>query len=79
MNRGNHQGLPLRDERGQPSRIAPTLIKESMITDMNQLQTIIEQAFENRAELSPNTVSYEIKEAVAETLDLLDKGTLRCC
>jgi len=48
-----------------------------MITDMDKLQTVIEQAFEKRAELSPNNVSHEIKDAVTETLDLLDKGTLR--
>ncbi len=44
---------------------------------MNNLQGIIESAFDNRAELSPSNVSNEIKEAVAETLNLLDTGTLR--
>jgi len=42
-----------------------------------ELQNIIEQAFENRAELNPQNVSIEIKSAVTETLDLLDQGTLR--
>ncbi len=44
---------------------------------MDKLQTVIEQAFENRAELSPHNVSHEINDAVTETLDLLDQGTLR--
>lgn len=48
-----------------------------MTTDMDKLQTVIEQAFEKRAELSPHNVSHEINDAVTETLDLLDKGTLR--
>jgi 2,3,4,5-tetrahydropyridine-2-carboxylate N-succinyltransferase len=42
-----------------------------------ELQNIIEQAFENRAELNPQDVSFEIKAAVSETLDLLDQGRLR--
>ncbi len=44
---------------------------------MSELQTIIEQAFEQRNELSPRYVSREIKEAVDESLDLLDSGALR--
>jgi len=44
---------------------------------MNHLQNIIETAFENRANLSPHNVSHEIKDAVTETLDLLDQGRLR--
>ncbi len=44
---------------------------------MDKLQNIIESAFDNRAELSPTNVSNEIKEAVNETLNLLDKGILR--
>jgi 2,3,4,5-tetrahydropyridine-2,6-dicarboxylate N-succinyltransferase len=42
-----------------------------------ELQKIIEQAFENRADLNPQNVSFEIKSAVIETLDLLDQGRLR--
>lgn len=41
------------------------------------LQSIIEDAFENRAQLTPKTVSPEIKTAVLETIDLLDRGELR--
>lgn len=44
---------------------------------MAKLQNIIEQAFENRAELNPHNVSHEIKDAMTETLGLLDQGSLR--
>jgi 2,3,4,5-tetrahydropyridine-2-carboxylate N-succinyltransferase len=44
---------------------------------MNNLQTIIEQAFENRTQLNPQNVSHDIKNAVMQTLDLLDQGALR--
>ena len=41
------------------------------------LQNIIETAFENRADISPASVSAEVKQAVEETLRLLDLGELR--
>ncbi|AOE50384.1 2,3,4,5-tetrahydropyridine-2,6-dicarboxylate N-succinyltransferase [Kangiella sediminilitoris] len=41
------------------------------------LQQTIEQAFENRESLSPASASAEIKAAVTEALDLLDKGKAR--
>ncbi|HID98680.1 MAG TPA: 2,3,4,5-tetrahydropyridine-2,6-dicarboxylate N-succinyltransferase [Thiotrichaceae bacterium] len=44
---------------------------------MNKLQSIIEQAYDNRAELNPHNVGHDIKDAVTQTLDLLDQGTLR--
>jgi len=44
---------------------------------MNPLQTIIEQAWEKRSELSPGTAPARIGEAVDETLDKLDTGKLR--
>jgi 2,3,4,5-tetrahydropyridine-2-carboxylate N-succinyltransferase len=44
---------------------------------MNELQTIIEQAWERRAELSPGSVPPSIGEAVDEALKQLDAGTLR--
>ena len=44
---------------------------------MSNLETIINQAFENRAEISPSSVSVEVREAGAESLRLLDKGELR--
>ena len=42
-----------------------------------QLQQIIETAFEQRAEITPSNVSAEVKHAVTEVLNLLDSGTLR--
>jgi 2,3,4,5-tetrahydropyridine-2,6-dicarboxylate N-succinyltransferase len=44
---------------------------------MESLQKIIETAFENRAELNPNSASPEIKEAVNEVLHLLNSGQQR--
>ncbi|MBN3859898.1 2,3,4,5-tetrahydropyridine-2,6-dicarboxylate N-succinyltransferase [Neisseriaceae bacterium PsAf] len=41
------------------------------------LQNIIEQAFENRAEISSTRVAPEVKEAVIEVIEQLDKGELR--
>ena len=35
---------------------------------MTTLQSIIEDAFENRSEITPSTVSSEIKNAVNETI-----------
>jgi 2,3,4,5-tetrahydropyridine-2,6-dicarboxylate N-succinyltransferase len=44
---------------------------------MQQLQSIIESAFDRRAELSPKTAPAEVRESVAEVLAGLDAGTLR--
>lgn len=44
---------------------------------MSNLENIINQAFENRAEISPATVSSEVRSAVTEVLELLDKGKVR--
>ena len=44
---------------------------------MNDLQTVIEQAFENRTSLSPQQVTHEVREAINEVLDLLDNGKVR--
>ena len=41
------------------------------------LQAIVERGFEERARLTPNSASRELKEAVETTLNLLDAGTLR--
>lgn len=41
------------------------------------MQAIIEAAFENRAELNPQTASTEIKRAVAQAIHLLDSGQAR--
>jgi 2,3,4,5-tetrahydropyridine-2-carboxylate N-succinyltransferase len=42
-----------------------------------QLQQIVEQAWEDRAGLSPQAAPAEIREAVAHVLERLDQGTLR--
>jgi 2,3,4,5-tetrahydropyridine-2-carboxylate N-succinyltransferase len=42
-----------------------------------QLQQLIDQAWENRAEFSPKSAPADVREAVAHILDQLDQGTLR--
>jgi 2,3,4,5-tetrahydropyridine-2-carboxylate N-succinyltransferase len=44
---------------------------------MSQLVTLINEAFENRAQLSPETAPSEVKNAVNEALQLLDSGQAR--
>lgn len=44
---------------------------------MQHLQAIIEQAFEDRASITPSTVTPAIHQAVIETIALLDSGKLR--
>lgn len=44
---------------------------------MQQLQAIIEQAFEDRAAITPSTVTPAVRQAVTETIALLDSGKLR--
>ena len=44
---------------------------------MSELQLIIEQAFENRADITPANVDPEIKNAVLEAIELLDSGQQR--
>jgi len=44
---------------------------------MADLQQIIEQAFENRAEITPDNVTAETREAVLAAIELLDSGQLR--
>ena len=44
---------------------------------MKALQKIIEEAFENRAQISPNTADKKIKTAINEALSLLDSGQAR--
>jgi 2,3,4,5-tetrahydropyridine-2-carboxylate N-succinyltransferase len=43
----------------------------------NDLQTIIENAFENRADITPSSAEAIVREAVAETIMQLDTGALR--
>ena len=44
---------------------------------MSDLQQIIEEAFERRADITPRNVEPQVKEAVMESLDLLDSGQAR--
>ncbi len=44
---------------------------------MSDLQSIIEQAFEKRADITPRNVDTRVKEAVLECIDLLDSGKAR--
>ncbi|ALG67653.1 2,3,4,5-tetrahydropyridine-2,6-dicarboxylate N-succinyltransferase [Beggiatoa leptomitoformis] len=44
---------------------------------MSELQKTIEEAFNNRAELSPRHINPVIEEAIRESIDLLDRGVLR--
>jgi len=44
---------------------------------MTHTQTIINTAFEQRADITPANVSAEVRAAVTETLGLLDSGALR--
>ena len=44
---------------------------------MSDLQSIIEQAFEMRADITPRNVETQVKEAVLECIDLLDSGQAR--
>ncbi|HEY5789742.1 MAG TPA: 2,3,4,5-tetrahydropyridine-2,6-dicarboxylate N-succinyltransferase [Gammaproteobacteria bacterium] len=44
---------------------------------MSDLQNTIEAAFERRAEITPHNVDAQTREAVLETIDLLDRGAVR--
>ena len=44
---------------------------------MNELKTIIEEAFDRRADITPRNVDASLKEAVAQVLAMLDGGKLR--
>lgn len=44
---------------------------------MDQLQQIIEQAFERRADITPKTADAQLKEAVDQVIGKLDSGELR--
>lgn len=44
---------------------------------MSELKSIIEQAFEQRADITPSTVSAEVKQAVESVISMLDNGSAR--
>ena len=54
--------------------ISLTLYKKKI---MSQLENIINEAFEQRADITPTNVSAEVRSAVAEAINLLDSGALR--
>jgi 2,3,4,5-tetrahydropyridine-2-carboxylate N-succinyltransferase len=47
------------------------------MTNHTELKTLIEAAFEARAEITPNSVSRELRVCLDEALDLLDSGKAR--
>ena len=44
---------------------------------MSELQSIIEAAFEKRADITPANVEPSVKNAVLETIELIDAGEAR--
>ncbi|MBM4192575.1 MAG: 2,3,4,5-tetrahydropyridine-2,6-dicarboxylate N-succinyltransferase [Gammaproteobacteria bacterium] len=48
-----------------------------MSSDHTALRTLIETAFEQRAEINPKSISRELKVALDEALDLVDSGKAR--
>lgn len=44
---------------------------------MNDLKSIIVEAFDNRAELTPRNVDTAVKDAIIEVIDQLDRGEIR--
>jgi len=42
-----------------------------------QLQNIINQAFDNRSDISPSSVDSDVKQAVETAIDMLDRGQAR--
>jgi len=48
-----------------------------MLKVSNQLQAVIDKAFEDRAQISPATITSEVKNAVEECLTALDSGEMR--
>ncbi len=47
------------------------------MSDTQELQAVIEAAFEKRADITPQNISREVLAAVETTIGLLDSGTLR--
>lgn len=44
---------------------------------MSELKNIIEHAFEQRADITPNTVTLDVKQAVETVISMLDNGSAR--
>src|SRR5215831_9570653 len=47
------------------------------MTDLRNLQTLIDAAWEGRAQLTPKTLTPELDAAVSECIELLDSGEAR--
>ena len=47
------------------------------MTDHSALRSLVENAFEARAEITPKSISRELRVALDEVLDLLDSGAVR--
>jgi 2,3,4,5-tetrahydropyridine-2-carboxylate N-succinyltransferase len=47
------------------------------LSHMHPIQALIEEAFEKRAEITPATVSAELKSAIEQVINELDSGSLR--
>lgn len=52
-------------------------IDRTTITKQNELQKIIEQAYEHRTEITPGSANIDIKDAIIQALTGLDSGNLR--
>jgi 2,3,4,5-tetrahydropyridine-2,6-dicarboxylate N-succinyltransferase len=55
----------------------PLTLKPNQGNPMQELQPIIEEAFERRAEINPRNADPQVKDAVMAVIDLLDMGELR--
>jgi 2,3,4,5-tetrahydropyridine-2-carboxylate N-succinyltransferase len=53
------------------------MTKQRKETTMQELQAIIEEAFERRTDITPRTAEPKVKDAVMSVIDMLDKGQLR--
>jgi 2,3,4,5-tetrahydropyridine-2-carboxylate N-succinyltransferase len=48
-----------------------------MSTNVEELSQIIEESFENRADITPRNVDTHVKDAVLQAIDMLDSGEVR--
>jgi 2,3,4,5-tetrahydropyridine-2-carboxylate N-succinyltransferase len=47
------------------------------MTDIDKLKTTIETAYEGRAQITPRTITPQVRSAVTECIELLDRGEVR--
>ena len=55
----------------------PLLTREQLSLKMNAIKKIIEEAWEQRAEIKPHTVTGKVREAINDAIALLDRGEAR--